>query len=449
MKLFSSIVARCRLILLAFVISSTPLSAQENKMNDPLHDYILGVTRLVHTQWPLMYKIWPELNYRNINLLLVSINHGNNIPLYWLININGWRQVSADEVGKFIPPNVENFSFRKILGRDGIVITIDSKKLPQSQDAIFRLATHELVHYLFQKAVHLDTEAENRDTPYPLDYRPRLYRFMTIRSLQQAVHNPKQTIYLCHAKYWFDKWRNEFGNEYRRIKTTDIVEGSASYIEMMSVVVEKNKNLAQLRETLLPEFRITPDAVLSLDDESYLLGAAAGVLLDSHRPAWKKTFYRDNVTPAELLLNGVKDCQMSFVTSSFENVIRLKVAQENERLAKLFVTIDRAISNPDIPWLRLESSYQQGSMSNEGFYRLKNRSVILRMTAKYRGKAGYVTVDKFSAIDDGQSVLIPISPAASVDNGLLTLNTPRLEGALRVKAHRDADGRLVYQVREE
>lgn len=444
MKAYKVATSFFRLLPLTVLMISTSLFSMENSLNPPLQNYLEGVSQLVKSQWPQVIRIWPKMDYTKTNLLIISINHNDGIARYWLINVNGLREVTADEIGPLPQPAVENYAIAKILGRNGVIITLDSKKLPKRHEDIFRLATHELVHGWYQAEIKPPAGADSRHTPYPLDYRPRLYRYMAIRSLQQAVRQPKESFHLCYAKYWFDKWQHEYKDEYQKIKNTDISEGSASYIENMSVVIEKDKTLQQVQNKLLPILNTTPDQTSSLDDESYLLGDVAGVLLDVYQPQWKHTFYQNAIPPAELLLRNVTGCNIHSVTSPFESIFRKKTEQENQQLSHDFMTIADVIRNPAIPFLRLDVRKEQGSSTNKGFYDFFGHKIALAYTAKYQGKNWHVQLKEQNILELSSSILIPLPAGTVAKNSILILNHPKLKGSFKVKSERDSEKRLIY-----
>lgn len=444
MKAFNPATAFYRLSPLLPLLVSTSLFSKENTMTPSLQNYLDGVSQLVKSQWPEVIRIWPNMDYTQNNLLIISINHKDDIPRYWLINVNGLRELAANETGTVPQPAVENYAIAKIQGRNGVIITVDSQKLPKSHEDTFRMATHELVHGWYQTEIKPALSIDSRHTPYPLDYRPRLYRYMIIRSLQQAVRQPQDAFHLCYAKFWYEKWQQEYKNEYLRIKNTDISEGSASYIENMSVVIEKDKTLVQIQHKLLPMLNTTPDEESSADGESYQLGDAAGVLLDTYQPLWKKTFYRDDIPPAEVLLNNITGCNIRSATSPFESLFRQKTEQANKQLSHDFRTIAEVLRNPSIPLLRLDVRNELGSSSNKGFYQFNGYDVTLAHTATYQGKNWKVQLKETNVFDLNSSIAVPLPAATVLKNNTLTLNHLNIKGELKVKTERARNNRLIY-----
>lgn len=413
-------------------------------MNEPLQRYLSDMTHLVKNQWPLASRVWPGLDYTDVNLLLISVNHKDGQPRYWSLTIHGMRQVTAGELGQVSQPAVDNFAIEKVMGKKGVIITLDSTRPAESPETLFRLATHELVHGWFQPDIASLSPSQSRNSRYPLDYRPRLYRFMVIKNLQQAARQPQETLHLCQARYWFNKWQTEYQEEYQRIKVFDILEGSAFYIEQMIVALKKETNLLQAGASLSSGFNITPAEDLTLDSESYILGDVAGVLLDKRLPQWKSTFYTNQVPPAELLLNTLTDCNIEQVTSAYEGLFQKNVKRENQRLFNDFTIVDEVLNNAGIPLLRLDAAMQQGGFTSKGFYTFKGQDVILAMSAKYSSSAGHLQIMNTNVLDHDTSISVPLPASTELKNDTLVLNTSKLKGEIRVRAERDGKNRIIY-----
>lgn len=188
-----------------------------------------------------------------------------------------------------------------------MLLAVDAQQMqddPRAEE-LYLLATHELVHFYHQGEVAFDG-GEARAQNYPIDARPRVLREMTYDSLVKAAENPAAAAsHLAHAKHWHEQGKKKFGDEYAAIKTTDIVEGHARYLENIAAIQTGDTTPEQVQAEAVKQIK-KGTVFGSAESESYEIGYVAGLLLDRQDPEWKKSIFADGVTFADKLLEKVK-----------------------------------------------------------------------------------------------------------------------------------------------
>ena len=139
---------------------------------------------------------------------------------------------------------------------------------------------------------------------YPIEREPRILRRMIYTRLIQAFENPdRQDEYLGKAKFWLDKYNDEYKSEADRIRATDIAEATARYTENFGLFIGKNLSKGDLRKEA--DKRIRKEQIfIAADKESYEIGYVAGLILDEKDPNWKETFYVTGKGIPEVLLEN-------------------------------------------------------------------------------------------------------------------------------------------------
>lgn len=107
-------------------------------------------------------------------------------------------------------------------------------------DQLMKLILHENFHFVGQGKIKEQGSSPRGDN-YPYKVEPRLYRAMVIYHLSQALKKQANVLpHLSKAKYWNEKHRKEFYEDYVAVGDLDLREGSASYVEILSHIFMKN-----------------------------------------------------------------------------------------------------------------------------------------------------------------------------------------------------------------
>lgn len=291
-------------------------------------------------------------------------------------------------------------------------------------------------------------EGGSRAQAYPLNPAPRYLRMMIYQNLITALEQPEhRSLLLGQARFWLDRWHKEFPEESDTIRGTDIVEGAARYIENMGAVVRPDlTGEAQLKEAMQA---IERDVLFTAaDEESYELGYVAALLLDQVMPDWKEGFYEKNLSPAELLLQGVKPIEQAQDEGIWEQV-QSEAEAVNQETAPQLQDILAAQADSGIPYLKIDVTKAAGSYEARGNYLVNQEDVITGFTAAYKAGDGSIMIRNSSVIslhtEDNQGfILLPLTMAHTVKDGVLTIQSEDVVVAqVQVKTAQD-DCRTVY-----
>ena len=171
---------------------------------------------------------------------------------------------------------------------------------------------HEAFHYFVQDPStdwkkELDGES-SRATVYPSNSTPRIYRNhiyeLLIKAYMDAGNAEK---YLAQAKYWYDKYQEEFASEAKAIAYTDRNEGTARYVEYMSdLLFTHGLDLSKEEiQSKIREVKANYQVLSSPSTESYEIGFIAGVILDEIDTSWKERMHYEGGTPLSLLFEHI------------------------------------------------------------------------------------------------------------------------------------------------
>ncbi|MDK2122766.1 hypothetical protein [Parachitinimonas caeni] len=302
--------------------------------------YIQRISAAAEKAWPSLDAIWGGVNekdamYRNLVLVVADGRQA------WEIDRDGSRPISYEKISARQLPN-EYGTYQKLEnwreGRFALFIslgeTLDQAELakiraePAAIPFIFTLATHEAMHYYLQDKWQLDGDKASRSTRLPIAVEPRVLRNHLARSLERAAQG--NLADLGHASYWYQKWKQQYPEEVLQIHWGDIVEGSATYIEMVAETIAKGHAFgssqyhAAVNEKIQQSAEVIPDIAL----ESYRLGALAGHLLDRQGRQWKSQVEKDQ-SPLDILLHNIAPVPEA-LDLQLERELKLKIAQQSQ-----------------------------------------------------------------------------------------------------------------------
>lgn len=362
--------------------------------------YVDRVSELVTLNWPAMHKVWPGYDYTNHNLLIFYLDEEGAVKEAELLNVNENRALEKKEYEDITPPNPEGYDQIQFQNKPSIVMSVDDTVMEteNSVNELYKTATHEIVHFYYQKDVQASADS-SRSQMYPIERAPRILRRMIYTRLIQAFENPdRQDEYLDKAKFWLDKYNDEYKSEADRIRATDIAEATARYTENFGLFIGKNLSKGDLRKEA--DKRIRKEQIfIAADKESYEIGYVAGLILDEKDPNWKETFYVTGKGIPEVLLEN-----RTPISDEPDKEIVDRVAREIDRTNKdgkdKLKDIIAAKDDTGIPLLHLDVSQGSKSFYAESMYRYQNLSVMAGYSSKFNVKDKNIEI-KNTAIISG------------------------------------------------
>ena len=238
----------------------------------------------------------------------------------------------------------------------------------------FTILMHESFHLHSQsewQSVNVMEEIESeqsnmRASVYPLDELPRISRAMQYDCLYHALNSKsdeEELRYLEAAKYWYEKWMNEYPEEYSSIKDTDLSEGTAEYFgnEIKRIIQNENSGLVSPEEFA--------EQCQSADAESYNLGDVAIQLLKKRGEFKETDFEEDGKTPVEILMGNIKESNEDFENAKLVNIISDNVKKLISQVSECFSDCIHADLEGEMIYIGINSESLVGIMS-EGFYYL-------------------------------------------------------------------------------
>lgn len=282
---------------------------------------------------------------------------------------------------------------------------------------------------------------------YPLDEKPRILRAMQYDCLYQALNSKNDSdelMYLKSAKYFYEKWVNEYPEEYSSIKDTDLSEGTAEYFgnEVKRFLKDENINLTNQEEFAYQ--------CQSADAESYCLGDIAIKLLKK-RGEFKETDFENNgKTPVEILLKNINESNETDENPRLVSIVSNNIKKINSQISQNFQEYINADLKGEMAYIGVNSGSLMGVMS-EGFYYLKEISktgwqnaFISNLNIQVNGK---------NILEYGDNILIPVleSEISEKDGMIYNIKSDDiiLNVPVQYEKRSDEKGNVIYQLIEK
>ncbi|WP_253812335.1 hypothetical protein [Treponema vincentii] len=364
------------------------------------------------------------------------------------MNVNENRSLRKKEYENITPPNPEGYDQIQFQAKPSIVMSVDDAvmKAEDSVNELYKTATHEMVHFYYQKDVQTSAES-SRSQIYPIEREPRILRRMIYTRLIQAFEKPdRQDEYLGKAKFRLDKYNDEYKSEADRIRATDIAEATARYTENFGMFIGKNLSQEDIRKEA-DKFIRKEQIFIAADKESYEIGYVAGLILDEKNQNWKENFYATGKGIPEVLLANVTPIPDE-PDKKIEDNITKKVNSTNKADADKLKDVITAKDNTDIPLLHLDVSKASKSFYAESMYRYQNLSVMAGYSSTFTVKGKNVEIKDTAIIsgyeEEHQYVRIPLTMKYDSKGGILTIDSPSLKAdGIQVKTSKE-NGRIIY-----
>lgn len=318
----------------------------------------------------------------------------------------------------------------------------------------FAILMHESFHLHTQsewKGINISqtengTQSNMRASDYPLDEQPRIMRTMLYNCLYSALNAQninEEEKYMEHAKYWYEKWENEYAYEYSAIKETDLAEGTAEYFgnEIKRIIQEDKYSL------------VTPEEFAaesqSADAESYNLGDIAIQLLKK-RDVFKVSDFEDQgKTPLESLFADVEKSTPSTTNDKLEKIVSDNIAAINAQVSESFSEYMEADTKGQMTYIGVKSESLTGIMS-EGFYYLTQ----IHKTGWQNASISNINiqVDNRILMEYKDMILIPITESEMTvkDNVITGISADgiTLNASVTYEKNQDLNGNTIYRLLE-
>lgn len=294
----------------------------------------------------------------------------------------------------------------------------------------------------------IENEQSNmRASDYPLDGQPRILRAMQYECLYRAWNakdEDEELRYLEYAKYWYEKWANEYSEEFSAIKDTDLAEGTAEYFgnEVKRILGDGKFSLATPEEFA--------EQCQSADAESYNLGDIAIQLLKKRGEFKEVDFEESGKTPMEVLMGNIKDSNEEPENSKLAGIISDNVKEINSQISECFSDYINADVNGEMTYIGIDSETLTGVMS-EGFYYLSEIDKTGWRNAFISNLS--IQIDGKNVLEYGDSILIPVmeSEITKKDDVISGIKTDKITLNAPVKFEKKSDerGNVIYQLHTE
>lgn len=470
-KIILSIIAVGAVLLLGFSF----LSKGENKDNNvtkeieegkelakakSVEEYVDNVFKMFEKHGPVSEEVWPGYNLKDNNIIIAEVDDKpDEVLRAWNLTTTSKKELTKEEIKNIEVPTLGAFSKVDYDGKQGITIAINKKLLPFISQIDFNyaydIAVHEMYHFYYDSLESYDemgdeSSSMERYTKFPKEAKPRVYRKMIYDNLVLAYENQEdKDLYLGRAKYWNEKWKFEYKEEYKQAKILDIVEGKARYVEYMMCINHENISKEDKVKSIKSILGNNTEIAESSDSESYELGFAAGVLLDIDKPEWKSTITENPESPLELLLKEVKSIEDT--SSNFEEVLRKSekaIAKNNKKIQSKLKSLDLGEKEKS-PLLMIKSELIKGGFTTSDFISYKNNVVTLDFGAIFESNSGNVKLDGISAylIEEENSIYsIPLTMKYKIEEDRLIIDDGGVTSDIKIKEMKNSDGRLLYIV---
>ncbi|MPY68097.1 hypothetical protein F8S09_15680 [Deinococcus sp. SDU3-2] len=325
-------------------------------------------------------------------------------------------------------------------------------------DEFLGFVYHEQFHFLVQPEWPRSPDTLNPDIyeDYPSDPLPRAYRRALAQSLRTALLSREpagRQAALRQAAGLFTGWKTQYPDEVRRSRSTDLLEGTATYFEARLRLLAQglDGDPAALGDRLDQITRVTPPG---LRVEGYQLGALAGLLLDQVDPERQWTGeVQGGQTPVEVLLRRFPQPSQAPPAAVVEAVRTLAGQLESAVAPRL----DPVIAGYEAgqPLLRVPGEIVGSFHVRGGFYRsarMPGWGLVTLSSIRVRTEAGEVEVkdvvwmQNLDQVEE-RGLTVLLDPTwVSEEGGVLTVRSPHFSRPLLATV-KDEQGRTIYTAR--
>jgi hypothetical protein len=433
---------------------STPALAEFNAED------LNRVQQAVARVWPKMDQIWPGADFSKLTLLLlddssaVEITATNSTPLEYEVALKSFPSGPSG-----------GFKLLSWKGSPAVAVRVNALPLVNYSVAgmlvpyVFALATHEAFHAYVQSTAAWSKATFSsalRAARYPVETTPRLYRYLTFKSLFEAYQNLETPAdQLAIAAGWYQRWKNEFADEAKESQYTDLIEGTAQYAMTLATAraaVGFEVSDAQWRAALLEVVKANgsaPQTFISPDNESYPLGTVAGLIADQTHPNWKQEVQQGSM-PLEVLFQESTSSEQPVPAEVATQVETVMAARQTAAATLLEPFLDR-FQNRENTLLVVPLTAISGSYLTLGFYQTPDvvyKPIVAAISTVFLLASGTLNVigvtGAFGYLSacaaNGVSLILVLAPGeVSFSDDRVTFNGNGLSGTFSISRMNEAD----------
>lgn len=309
-------------------------------------------------------RLWPGVDFGALQVVL--LDHGRQQAFVWTGG-TALREVEylamLDRFGDG-PYATGQLDGRPTLGLD------------VGRQGALALGLHEGFHLVGQAG--WDRTGLERGLWYPEDPRPRYLREQLVRALAAALRADAPADARAAAAHWQQRLAGTFPTDAARTRATDVLEGSARYVEVVGAVLGEYGCEADEEGVLVHARALQPSHFdEGKDPESYTLGALAGVLLRrSGRVGWEAQVARGQ-PPAALLLGELAPVAQPDDEALLGAVTDYYAAQ-NATAARAVEPFLASAADSGRVLLVVPATWQHGTVGAEGFVTVEEDGQPLR-----------------------------------------------------------------------
>lgn len=462
-------------LIILFVLVFTQVSRASGQQIDYRKINQVVAEKLLTTVNGCGERIWPGYDLKSLDIVLVDNSSEDLITVSF--NNNKISTTPASRLPIYIKQT--SFAYFNIDGQE--MMSINGEDYTQGidipeetvEELTFKLAIHESFHHTTQKQWN-KSKRGSRGTFVPITWEPRYYRAMIFKNLVEAYQSEESKEQsLQRAKYWYEKWNNEYPEEVKA--TTDGYEGTAKYSDIMARALSESSCTARepeiktkIKTSYIDELeRMINGYRFALDSEGYPVGSVAALLLRENK---KQTGWEASVAEGETPLSILmKDVQASYedIDGNFKlrflDTQREKQADVDQYLSDTYVALKQKdsylVSLPD-SWLGEDgASYTFTNfyidvgldlnfsvMAEELLFTSKDKSSSLKSSQT----ATFFWLEKNPCRDWSQWVFAAGEKSFALENSnLLKIKTKDFQGNLKGKVVKDENGRNWFCSGEE
>lgn len=443
--------------------NKNPQIIQEGKelaKGKDVQEYVDNAFKMYQKHGPISTQIWEGYDLQDKSIIVGERdNKTDEVIRAWRLTTTDKRALTEAEIKEIEFPNVGGYNRINFENKNGVVLSLNQEILSglsfMDFNYLYDVAVHEMYHFYFddmKKYDEITKGAESnteRYTKFPKESQPRVYRKMIYDNIIAAYENPsEQDLYLGRAKYWNEKWQNEYPKEYNQSQIIDIAEGKARYVEYLMCIIYEDISREEKIEAIKSIFHKESKMEESTSDESYKLGFVSGVLLDDINPNWKKEITDTPQRPVEMLFKNIDvviDDSDNFEKSLAKANNQMK--KSNNKIQKQIKNIEEVEVNKNIPLLVINDSFMEGSFTTNDFIEYNGKAVAINLGATFKSNNGNVKVDKISVYmsDEEESIYaIPLIMKYKCEKDRLIIHEKGISVDVKVKEVKDGEGRIVY-----
>lgn len=395
-------------------------------------------------------KIWPDYTWNNLRVVLLYPKKDHS--WIWDATTNTTQRINNSS----LPSSAigSSYEFFEVDGRSSMSLNME-----EENKEVFQLGVHEFFHHYGQKNWTSGQVNGGRGTEYPVSWQPRLYRRMIFDSLKKYLEAGRDSD-LAQARFWYDKWTNEYPNETK--STTDGYEGTAEYADIMAEVIAKtgcSGTDEQLRAQVVNEVKTNFGFSVSgqhfgLDSKGYEVGGLSALILrfrNNNLSEWTHRMSKGD-TPLQVLMESTSSASGS-AGQDLISTFRDSAHRINAERAPL---LDHAIAAwPDKSYVRVPTPYNwlQSNLMPKFFAKSTQIGMSLYPLStdhhyispdgrsNFKLKANAVVFSHYTAACQNQYsfTLVPAS-LVQFTNGTTSISSPSFHGVLQGRITVDEQG---------